>query len=678
LSGNIPKELGNLKLLWRVDLQSNMISGSIPIELTSLNELTWLILRNNRITGPIPKELANLNKISAIALDNNNFSGCIPQELEVLCNIQTFDFSKNDLLPWGGDKTNFCNGESQIGAPCNDGNPSTSNDKIQEDCSCLGCIASTFLQSFSICKTESVTVGNNTYTLSGTYIDTLQSSTGCDSIITTNITQKPNTSLTQNIQICQGKTHTIGSNTYNLPGVYIDTLQSSTGCDSIITTTITQKPNTSLSQNIQICQGESISVGANTYISNGTYVDTLISRNGCDSIVSTILNVLQTPKIDNMIAICSGQSHQVGIKTYTQSGNYIDTLQSIFGCDSIISTFLTVRPSQNISFNAPDKICKGSYVNLSVISLGTFLWSDGQTTSNVSEILNANKTYQVTVTDQFGCAASSSVSITVVEPKIKAIPIADTLILCFKDTIINPYSLLAQFDANGTWTLDEKNISGQPFNLMELTEGIHTFNYGFSQQAPCSDMDTSFILLIKDCRIIDCSFTLIDDSIRVNKNEASEISLTINDILPDEYIITIISVEPDVLESTNLSDEGLYSFTVTGDFGDIIQVVYEICTPDCTDCKQASLWIDNEALKDIIRTNIILPNTSGQNATLRFTDEDILRDSELYIFNRNGDRIFHMKDYDNSWNADGYPGGIYFYVLRYRGVDIKKTLTVMK
>lgn len=487
-----------------------------------------------------------------------------------------------------------------------------------------------------------------------------------------------NSAYSQNIEICQGKTHTVGSNTYNLPGVYIDTLQSSIGCDSIITTSITQKPNASLSQNIQICQGELLTIGANTYSSNGQYTDTLIAKNGCDSIVSTILNVLQTPKIDNMIAICAGQSHKVGGNIYTQSGNYIDTLQSIFGCDSIINTFLTVRPSQNISFNAPDKICKGTNVNLSVIALGTYLWSDGQTTSNVSEILNENKTYQVTITDQYGCLASSSVSITVVEPKINAIPIADTLTLCFKDTIIDPYSFLAQFDANGTWSLDEKIISGQPFNLKELAEGNHTLNYGFFQQAPCSDMDTSFTLVVKDCRIMDCSFTLSEDSIKVNKNEASEISLTINDILPEEYIISIISVDPDVLESTSISDEGLYSFTVTGDFGDIVQVVYEICTPDCADCKQASLWIDNEALKDIIRTNIILPNTSGKNATLRFTDEEFLKDSELYIFNRNGDRIFHMKDYDNSWNADGYPGGIYFYVLRYRGVDIKKTLTVMK
>jgi rRNA processing protein Gar1 len=598
--------LGNVKT---IDCQSNDLSGNIP-SLTLCPKLGILFLSNNQFTGLLPN--FNYLPLWGFSAWNNNLSGCFP---DFICSNPSFSVHTNPLMPFQGDKTNFCNGESQIGAPCDDRNPNTTNDKINVDCTCRGCTSSNVTQSFSICKTETIIVGISTYTLPGTYVDTLQSSTGCDSILTTIITQKPNASFSQNIQICQGKTHTVGSNTYNLPGVYIDTLQSSIGCDSIITTTITQKPNASLSQNIQICQGESISIGSNSYDSNGLYVDTLISRNGCDSIVRTILNVLQIQKTDDVIAICAGQSHQVGNKTYTQSGNYIDTLQSIFGCDSIISTFLTVRPSQNISFNAPDKICKGTEVNLSVNALGTYLWSDGQTSANISEILNANKTYRVSVTDQFGCLASSSISISVVEPKNIAIPIADTLTLCLKDTIIDPYSFLTQFDANGTWTLDENNISGQPFNLMELTERIHTLNYGFFQQAPCPDKDTSFTLVVKDCRIIDCSFILKDDSIKVNKNEASDISLTINDILPEEYIISIISVDPDVLESTSISDEGLYSFTVTGDFGDIVQVVYEICTPDCADCKQASLWIDNEAIKDIIRTNIILPNTSGKNAT---------------------------------------------------------------
>ncbi|OFX35850.1 MAG: hypothetical protein A2X08_01110 [Bacteroidetes bacterium GWA2_32_17] len=45
-----------------------------------------------------------------------------------------------------------------------------------------------FFQNLTICNGQSVTVGSNTYTMSGTYHDTLTSYQGCDSTVTTNLT----------------------------------------------------------------------------------------------------------------------------------------------------------------------------------------------------------------------------------------------------------------------------------------------------------------------------------------------------------------------------------------------------------------------------------------------------------------------------------------------------------
>ena len=516
------------------------------------------------------------------------------------------------------------------------------------------------------------------YTLGGIYTDTLQSSFGCDSIITTIITQKPNSSFSQNIQLCEGETFSVGNSMYTLGGTYIDTLQSSLGCDSIITTIITQKPNASRTQNIQLCQGDSIIIGSNTYNKDGFYVDTLVAMNGCDSFVNTYLTIFPVSFAENAISICHGSSITVGNKVYNQSGNYLDTLQSIHGCDSIIQTILTIRPEISFTINGSDKICKGDVAIFNTAMQGTYLWSNAQTTSSIIDTLETNTTYTLTVTDNFGCSATTAKSVIVVAPKIKGIPIKDTIAFCLKDTLIDPFSLLTQYDSNGTWLWNGSEISGQSFNLNAIPSGIHSLVYGFYDQSPCPDSDTSLVINVKDCRIEDCSFVVTNDSISVNKNQVAEILLTANDILPDTFIISIISTDPDVLDVVSLNDTGLFMFTPSIKFSDGAIVTYEVCTPDCTECKQAKLYITNEVLKDIILTNIILPNSSGNNAKLRFTKDEILEDSELYIFNRNGDKIFHMKDYDNSWNADGYPGGIYYYVLRYKGVDIKKTLTVMK
>ncbi len=59
------------------------------------------------------------------------------------------------------------------------------------------CAASAFSQTLAINSGDSVTVGNNTYYTLGTYIDTLTAASGCDSIVTTNLTVL--TALTENL-----------------------------------------------------------------------------------------------------------------------------------------------------------------------------------------------------------------------------------------------------------------------------------------------------------------------------------------------------------------------------------------------------------------------------------------------------------------------------------------------
>lgn len=58
------------------------------------------------------------------------------------------------------------------------------------------CTISTFSQSLTICAGQTVTVGNNTYTTNGTYIDTLTAINACDSIVTTTVIVNPMPILT--------------------------------------------------------------------------------------------------------------------------------------------------------------------------------------------------------------------------------------------------------------------------------------------------------------------------------------------------------------------------------------------------------------------------------------------------------------------------------------------------
>jgi hypothetical protein len=148
-------------------------------------------------------------------------------------------------------------------------------------------------QNITICQGQSFTVGTSTYSASGTYTDHFTNAVGCDSAVTTVLNVTAPNSSAQNPVICQGQSFIVGTNAYTSTGNYSDVFATAQGCDSIVYTNLLVNPNTSLTQNLTICEGQNVVVGPNTYSAAGTYSDTLINANGCDSIITTNLDVYQ-------------------------------------------------------------------------------------------------------------------------------------------------------------------------------------------------------------------------------------------------------------------------------------------------------------------------------------------------------------------------------------------------
>lgn len=100
-------------------------------------------------------------------------------------------------------------------------------------------------------------------------------------------------SSNQNASICQGETFSVGNSSYTQSGVYSDLFTAPSGCDSTVITTLEVRPNFATSQNVSINSGESYTVGSNTYTTEGTFEDVFTASNGCDSVVTTVLTVVQ-------------------------------------------------------------------------------------------------------------------------------------------------------------------------------------------------------------------------------------------------------------------------------------------------------------------------------------------------------------------------------------------------
>jgi EIX receptor 1/2 len=78
LSGNIPIEIGCLKLLSMLNLSHNNFSGNIPDQISELTNLEVLDLSGNRLSGEIPTSLSSLHFLSQFSVANNNLHGPIP------------------------------------------------------------------------------------------------------------------------------------------------------------------------------------------------------------------------------------------------------------------------------------------------------------------------------------------------------------------------------------------------------------------------------------------------------------------------------------------------------------------------------------------------------------------------------------------------------------------------
>jgi len=91
----------------------------------------------------------------------------------------------------------------------------------------------------SVCTSYTVPSGDETYFASGTYTDTIPNAAMCDSIITINLTIHNNTTSTISPSACTSYTVPSGDETYFASGTYMDTIPTVAGCDSIITINLT-------------------------------------------------------------------------------------------------------------------------------------------------------------------------------------------------------------------------------------------------------------------------------------------------------------------------------------------------------------------------------------------------------------------------------------------------------
>ena len=205
---------------------------------------------------------------------------------------------------------------------------------------------------------------------------------------------------------------------FNTPGTWTVTLIATNGQGSDTqTATITVTAGITYAQTVDLCPGQSITVGSSTYTSGGTYVDVL-SSGGCDSTVTTTVNMLQATSNSQNVEICQGSSYSIGGNTYTTAGTYVDVLTNGAGCDSTVTTTLTVNslPTVSITPATIDPLCSyESVVGLTGTPSGGTFAGTGVSGSSFDPATAGPGTHTITYsyTDGNGCIGTINLSVEV-------------------------------------------------------------------------------------------------------------------------------------------------------------------------------------------------------------------------------------------------------------------------
>ena len=132
-------------------------------------------------------------------------------------------------------------------------------------------------------------------------------------------------------------------------GLNIDSIASfSVNCPGNCTSSGNSYPLT-----MDICQGDSIFLEGSFQTNTGSYYDTLLNINSCDSVVNTNLTIGENTSSYDTLSVTAGIVWNGN--TLSVSGDYTDTLINSAGCDSIAYLNLTITNTTGLLDIIDDK-----------------------------------------------------------------------------------------------------------------------------------------------------------------------------------------------------------------------------------------------------------------------------------------------------------------------------------
>ncbi|MEZ5059373.1 MAG: PKD domain-containing protein [Saprospiraceae bacterium] len=399
------------------------------------------------------------------------------------------------------------------------------------------------------------------------------------------------------VEVCQNNfPYTLNGEIFNGPGVFTRSYLNSRGCDSTTIYTINQKfiPLTTVPVEYFCLDDFPLFFQGNQFTAPGPHTLTLLTNEGCDSVVNYLLLTYPNTKLPLDTTICDGECLEFDGQQYCTTGQFqaIDPGKAPNGCDLYLDLDLEVLKPISVIDTPLILACdSNSTVTLSSIGSSTgqgvsYQWTTQNGTivgSNSSQniTVSAPGTYTLDVTIQKNgvmCSSSSSILVTSSgappeQPQFET-PVND---ICSGNT--QSYILDANPNATSySWSVNPAS----PF-----TTAGDTIEVNWTQSGPaeicvvasnaCGDSDTT-CLNVNVLASPDAEFTVTDtlcqtDSSLVIFTGTADTSATINWTL------------------NNASGTPADSFYLSWPTGGLKALALNISQNGCSDTYAQNIWV---------------------------------------------------------------------------------------
>ncbi|HMS99965.1 MAG TPA: M43 family zinc metalloprotease [Saprospiraceae bacterium] len=238
----------------------------------------------------------------------------------------------------------------------------------------------TLTESATLCAGDSLQRWGKWFKTTGTYSQAFVTQNGCDSTEVLQLTINPLITDNRQYEICEGSTLTLNGIEYDIAGTFTTQLPSITGCDTLLTFTLSFSDRIQKTENYTICTGDSININGQ-WINQAQTLQYTLEEAGCITEITAEVSLL--PRDTSVLneLLCPGDSIFINGSWHMGNKDFSYALTGSDGCDSIVNAYIT-----SLTWPQPPVVnldCEvAAYeATINLLTPWQVTWSNGDTTA---------------------------------------------------------------------------------------------------------------------------------------------------------------------------------------------------------------------------------------------------------------------------------------------------------